>query len=268
MVRHVGGPLRRAFRDFRIFQASTFPNAGAQPRAAMRGDVPVRRARRVGCSALFAVRRRETHHERSDDRLSPERSPRNSPSTEISSSSSGQWMPTPEPIKTHARRSRGEASARRGYHVVGTDTTRPSASSKVSDWSVTRTRRAAAFVGDAKVLMPRLPDLSFVLKHQTGQSFRLPFAEANARREANRRQPELRQLSLAHNVHVRRFRPVARKEEESIRSALEDGRTHNGLILPVLPQGFHQSCPANDRHQPQREPSRRRRFALSAPSRG
>ncbi len=39
-------------------------------------------------------------------------------------------------------------------------------------------------------------------------------------------------------MHVRRLRPIAREEEEPIRTALEDCRAHNGPILPVLARPF------------------------------
>jgi hypothetical protein len=74
---------------------------------------------------------------------------------------------------------------------------------------VTRTRRAAAFVWDAKVLMPSLPDLGLVFQNETGQSFCLALAEPNARRRADGPEPELRQFPFTHDVHVRRLRAVA-----------------------------------------------------------
>jgi hypothetical protein len=50
----------------------------------------------------------------------------------------------------------------------------------VSVWLVTRTRRTAAFVWDAKVLMPSLPDLRLVFDDETGQSCCLAFPKPDA----------------------------------------------------------------------------------------
>ena len=45
----------------------------------------------------------------------------------------------PGPINSHRRRSAAEPSASLGYHSSGTETTRPSVSSTIKAWSVTRT---------------------------------------------------------------------------------------------------------------------------------
>jgi hypothetical protein len=64
----------------------------AQSRAARDGlsDLVLRRARLVGCSAWLAGRLREARHRLSDAWLSPDGKPLRSPSTEMSSSRSGQ----------------------------------------------------------------------------------------------------------------------------------------------------------------------------------
>ena len=48
-------------------------------------------------------------------------------------------MPMPGPISCHAARSRGVPAASRGYHVSGTETTRPSRSATMRRSRVTRT---------------------------------------------------------------------------------------------------------------------------------
>jgi len=205
------------------------PNASAQPRDACTGRFdlvsPLRRL--VCCSALLAGRLRAVRQRRNEAALSAEGNPQSRASTEMSSSMSGQWMPTPGPINTHARRSRGDASASRGYQRRGTDTTRPSASATVNTSSVTRTCLAAAVpAADAKVLMPCLQEFGLVLLDETHQSLRLARPKSEIGRQSGWRQPELRQSSLACDVHVRRFGSVAREEEEPIRTALKNGRTH------------------------------------------
>jgi hypothetical protein len=64
----------------------------AQPRAARDGlrDLVLGRARLVGCRAWLAGRLREARHRLSDAWLSPDGKPLRSPSTEMSSSRSGQ----------------------------------------------------------------------------------------------------------------------------------------------------------------------------------
>ncbi len=127
---------------------------GAQPRAACtrRLDFVAPLRRLVGCSTLLAGRLREARHRRNEAALSPEGRPASRASTEMSSSMPGRWMPAPGPTNTHVRRSRGDASASRGYQFSGTETTRPSTSATVSSRSVTRTCLAAAVpTADAKV---------------------------------------------------------------------------------------------------------------------
>src|SRR6267142_3642155 len=66
-------------------------------------------------------------------------------------------MPIPGPINSHRRRSLGVASARRGYHVRGTDTVRPSRNSTIKLSPVTVTSFAVAIsIAGFEVLMPCL----------------------------------------------------------------------------------------------------------------
>ena len=112
--RHLDASIRRRFRD------------------------PGRRVARQRCN---------------DAALSPEGRPRKSPSIEMSSSSAGQWMPTPAPTKCHFRRSAGRPSANRGYHFNGTETRRPSRSSTTSASVVNLTPFAVASVARAEEFM-------------------------------------------------------------------------------------------------------------------
>jgi hypothetical protein len=205
--------------------------SAAQPRAACtrRLDFVAPLRRLVGCNALLAGRLREARHRRNDAALSPEGRPPSRASTEMSSSMPGQWMPAPGPTNTHARRSRGVASASRGYQFSGTETTRPSTSATVSSRSVTRTCFAAAVpTADAKVVMPCLQKFGLVLLNEASQSVNFARSKSEISRQSDWHQPELRQPPFAYHMHVRRLGSVAREEEEPIRTAFENGRAHVG----------------------------------------
>ncbi len=123
--------------------------------------------RRAGSIRLLAGRRRDALHRCNDAAFSFDGRPSRSPSIEMSSSRSGQWIPMPGPINCHRRRSLGRPSASRGYHLSGTDTLRPSRNSTTSASSVTLTCFAvAASVARLEVVMPCLDQLGLVLPHQ------------------------------------------------------------------------------------------------------
>src|SRR5437762_10284607 len=92
--------------------------------------------------------------------LSPDAFPAMSASTEISSSSCGQWIPSPRPIRLHVERSSTVAWPRRGYHARGTEIVRPSLKSTVSVSSVVSTFVArGTFNSIAEELIPCLVTL-------------------------------------------------------------------------------------------------------------
>lgn len=84
------------------------------------------------------ARCRVSSHRLRDPGLSPEGWPKRMFSALMSSSRSGQWIPSPSPIRRQWLRSSGVAWTRRGYQASGTETTRPSLISAVSASSVTR----------------------------------------------------------------------------------------------------------------------------------
>jgi hypothetical protein len=95
---------------------------------------------RVGCMRLLGRAASRPSSQRFNERwLSPEGRPARRPSTLMSSSRSGQWMPTPLPIRRHRLRSWRVPWTRRGYHASGTTTVRPSARSTASLSAVTLT---------------------------------------------------------------------------------------------------------------------------------
>jgi len=139
------------FTACRIVPALTwFPSAillvrqtiGAQPRAApdLVFEASLRRRARLVCrGALSGDRRLAASHRSNELALSPEGKPASNPEMLMSSSSAGQWMPTPPPISRQFWRSRGVPCARRGYHLIGTDRVRPSRKTTSSILLVTRT---------------------------------------------------------------------------------------------------------------------------------
>ena len=74
--------------------------------------------------------------------------------TEMSSSTSSQWIPTPRPIRRQLERCLGEALNSRGNHSSGAETRRASASVTMSSSSVNETSTASATGLLAKVLIP------------------------------------------------------------------------------------------------------------------
>ncbi len=93
--------------------------------------------------------------------------------TEISSSISSQWMPTPRPIKRQLALWAGEAARRRGYHSRGAEMRRPSASPTMSSSSVISTSTASAVMRagalDAKVLIPSKDKVSSMFHNEIVQ---------------------------------------------------------------------------------------------------
>jgi len=93
--------------------------------------------------------------------------PARSPDTLTSSSTSGQWMPFPLPIKRQFPRSRSLACNKRGYHARGAERVRPSRSLTVNVSLDTVTSSAKAFcISAAEELVPGIDQLSFMSGHQ------------------------------------------------------------------------------------------------------
>ena len=86
---------------------------------------------------------RASNHRFSERWLSPEGRPAHTFSTLISSSRSGQWMPSPRPMIRQLLRSWGVPCNRRGYHSKGTLMLRPSIKSIIRDSSSIEIRSAS-----------------------------------------------------------------------------------------------------------------------------
>ncbi len=138
-------------------------------------------------------------------------------------------MPMPGPINSQARRSRGVAAANRGYHVSGTDTTRPSRSATTSTSLVTLTSVAMGVSAAAEVLMPCLSNLRFVLTHQ-----RLDPGQFGVREPV----VVLNTNGANHSLAALRSRatwmwfgsPRSLEKKNAVRAALEDRRAHAPIV--------------------------------------
>jgi hypothetical protein len=180
---------------------------------------------------VLAGRRRAVSHRRNDASLSPEGRPWSRPSTEMSSSSAGQWIPTPGPTNSHCSRSPGEPWTRRGYHRSGTETVRPSRSSTTSARGVTRADFASAVsISRLEVLIPRFQQVSLVLANEALDSLEFVRREAEVVRLPHGREPELRRLVLASDVHMNRLGSIAREEEEPIRATPQNRWAHGDIF--------------------------------------
>ena len=85
--------------------------------------------------------------------------------TERSSSSFGQWIPTPRPMRRQSPRASGLASRSFGNHSSGTATVRPSSRWTTSSPATTSTLDALGCSG-AEILTPFLPEIDAMLNHQ------------------------------------------------------------------------------------------------------
>src|SRR5688500_5990520 len=135
-------------------------------------------------------------------------------------------MPSPSPMSSQCSRSAGVPCRSRGYQSMGTESSRPSVSSTRTRSSVTRTWRANA-VGPAsvrEVLMPPLEQLVPMLLNESRDLQHLVRSEAAVPRYLHERQPDLRPLSAAPHVYVRRLPAVGGVEEQPIRAEAKDGR--------------------------------------------
>src|SRR2546425_387420 len=92
--------------------------------------------------------------------------------TEMSSSTSSQWIPTPRPMSRQLARCLGVARRRRGNHGSGAETRRPSTSVTINSSSVHATSTASATGLLAKVLIPGNDKLFTVFRND-----RVQFAE-------------------------------------------------------------------------------------------
>jgi hypothetical protein len=145
----------------------------------------------------------------------------------MSSSRSGQCMPSPSPISRQFERSAWLPWARRGYHVSGTVIVRPSTRSTISASSVSdtcRARASATSIGDDEVFIPFPQKWLRVLQHEPFEFPELRGPKPAAAGKPNRVEPELGPVSVSLHVNVRWLVPVSRVKEEPIRALPKNGR--------------------------------------------
>ncbi len=134
--------------------------------------------------------------------------------TEMSSSTSSQWMPTPPPIRRQFRSCFGDARSRRGNHSSGADTVRPSFSATTSESAVKETSTASAAVLLMMVVVPSVDKLITILLNHTAERRKLVAAKSPRLRQFNRLQPEFRILLRPLNMNVSRFMSFTTEKEE------------------------------------------------------
>ncbi len=134
----------------------------------------------------------------------------------MSSSTAGQWSPSPSPMSVTLLRASVPADARRGNQTSGTDKTRPSASWTISSSSVHRALTARGSPSTAKVLIPALLKELSILRDKARNSGQLLRRKPAAPRERDRCKPELRNRSIALHVNVRGLSILVRVEEEAM----------------------------------------------------
>src|SRR5712664_1832286 len=140
------------------------------------------------------------------------------PSTLMSSSTSGQWIPWPPPISRKFARWAGVASESLQDQAKGTLMTRPSARDATISSFVTRTSRIRGSA-PAAVVIPCLHDLLVIPPNKLADPSQLVCGKPMVPREHQRFQPELAGASVSLHVNMGRLVAVEAGEEEPIRSS-------------------------------------------------
>ena len=164
-------------------------------------------------------------HRRSDAAPSLDGRPAMSAATLMSSSTSGQCIPSPRATSCQLLRSPGLACSSRGYQSSGTDTVRPSLRSTVRVSSVTATPVARGVVASvAEVVIPGLKQLCRALVYEPADIANLGPPKSAAAGQPDRAEPELGDAVVPLDVNMRRLVTVARVGEEPIGPDFGDGR--------------------------------------------
>ena len=143
----------------------------------------------------------------------------------MSSSRSGQCIPSPPPMRRQCARSSGVPCASRGNQERGTVTVLPSTRSTIRASSLTCMLCAMASLNSvSEILMPSPQKQSRPLRHHSLYPSDLHGAKPTAPFHVYRVQPKLCSTRFPLNAHVRRFVSVRRIEKERVRSGPKDGR--------------------------------------------
>ena len=138
----------------------------------------------------------------------------------------------PPPINSHSDRWRGDASASRGNHTRGTETTRPSVSVTESASIEQDTSTTNASVFSVKVLIPSLQKELRILDNYFSNAGHLIRSKTPRVGDPNRVTPKLRVPLSVGYVDMRRLAALHTEKEEPIPPDLEQiGH------FPSLPRG-------------------------------
>jgi len=133
------------------------------------------------CGDVQAAGSRRWSHRRKDSWVSPDLRPARRLATLMSSSRSGQWIPSPPPMRRQLARSGGVPCAKRGNQASGTVIVRPSARSTTRSSSPALTLWATACARScSEVLIPCPRQQTCVFRHQPFDASDLRTAEAAA----------------------------------------------------------------------------------------
>src|ERR1039458_44812 len=122
----------------------------------------------------------------------------------------------PPPINSHSDRWRGDASASRGNHTRGTETTRPSVSVTESASIEQDTSTTSASVFSVKVLIPSLQKELRILNNYFSDVGHLIRSKTPRVSDPNRIKPKLRVPFSVGYVDMRRLATLHTEKEEPI----------------------------------------------------
>ena len=84
----------------------------------------------------------------------------------------------------------------------------------------------AVSVARVEEVMPRLHQLGLMFPHQGRDSIQFILGESAVVFHPDRIQPDLSRLPVPSNVYMERFASITGEKEESVRTTLENRRTH------------------------------------------
>jgi hypothetical protein len=137
----------------------------------------------------------------------------------ISSSKSGQWIPSPRPIKRQRLRSLEVPCRRRGYQANGTKSVRPSARCTVRASSVTDTLSDATSPLSITKFMPTPQQLLLLVLDQLLKPADLAPGKTTTMPQPHLIKPELRSVVISLDVDMQWLVTVACIKEESVRTS-------------------------------------------------
>ena len=152
----------------------------------------------------------------------------------------------PPPIKSQSDRCPGDASASRGNHTRGAETTRPSVSVTESESLEHDTSTASASDLSVKVLMPSLQEKPGILDNNCANVSHLIRAKASHFPDQYGIKPKLRIPSGVGDVDVRRFAPLHAENKEPIPPDSEKSGHFPSLPPPAPAWDFTQKAISAD----------------------